>query len=118
MWKKGVHGKNNVSFTDCHSPKVNNKGVTFTDHQIRSPLTMMDQTCSSCHTQSQTYLLDMVDNFKRKITETKRRAEDLIVKAHIEAGAAWKAGATEKEHFKKTVLPVWDAEAKKSGRSE
>ncbi len=37
---------------------------------------MMDQTCKTCHTQKKEYLL---------------------VKAHIEAGAAWKAGATEAE---------------------
>ncbi len=98
LWKEGVHGKNNVSCTDCHSPTMKDKkGVTFTDHQIRSPLANMKNTCKTCHTQKEEYLLNMVANYKTKVTETKLRAEDLLVKAHLEAGAAWKAGATEAE---------------------
>lgn len=57
----------------------------------------MDQTCKTCHTQDEAYLLSMVGNYKAKVGEMKIRAEDLIVKAHIEAGAAWKAGASEQE---------------------
>ncbi|OED50998.1 ammonia-forming cytochrome c nitrite reductase subunit c552 [Endozoicomonas sp. (ex Bugula neritina AB1)] len=97
MWKEGVHGKNNVSCTDCHSPSVKKKGVTFTDHQIRSPLDNMKNTCKTCHTQKEDYLLDMVASNKAKVTETKLRAEDSLVKAHLEAAAAWKAGATKAE---------------------
>ena len=97
MWKEGTHGKNNVSCTDCHSPTVKEKGVTFTDHQIRSPLENMANTCKTCHTQDEAYLLDMVTSNKARVTEVKLRAEDMLVKAHLEAGAAWKAGATEAE---------------------
>ncbi len=103
-WQEGVHGKNNVSCVDCHMPKKRDKGVTFTDHRVMSPLANIEGTCQSCHTQSKEYLIGMVTSYQEKIGEMKIRAEDLLVKAHIEAGAAWKAGAGEQEMQKALTL--------------
>lgn len=93
MWREGVHGKNDVSCVDCHMPQRREKGVTFTDHRIMSPLDNIEGTCQSCHSQSRDYLMARVVEHQVKIQEIKIRAEDLLVKAHIEAGEAWKAGA-------------------------
>ena len=94
MWREGVHGKNDVSCVDCHMPKRREKGITFTDHRIMSPLANIEGTCQSCHSQSKDYLMARVVEHQVKVQEIKIRAEDLLVKAHIEAGEAWKAGAT------------------------
>ena len=97
MWKQGIHGKNNVSCADCHMPKRQDKGVTFTDHRIVSPLRDMESTCKTCHSQDKEYLLDVTYSRQEQVDEIKLKAEDMLVKAHIEAGAAWDAGATEAE---------------------
>ncbi len=97
MWQLGVHGKNNVSCVDCHMVKQNDKGVTFTDHRIVSPLRNVEATCKTCHSQDKEYLLEVTYSRQEQVEEIKLKAEDLLVKAHVEARAAWDAGATEEE---------------------
>jgi len=44
-----VHERAGVECADCHMPKVERYGKTFTDHQQRSPRFMLEQTCLNCH---------------------------------------------------------------------
>ncbi|WP_281648392.1 ammonia-forming cytochrome c nitrite reductase [Parendozoicomonas sp. Alg238-R29] len=97
IWQKGVHGRNNVACVDCHMPKRSDKGITFTDHRVVSPLRDMQATCKSCHSQDEQYLLDVTYARQEQVEEIKLKAEDAIVRAHIEAKAAWDAGAQEEE---------------------
>lgn len=97
-WSMGVHGKNGVACTDCHMPKVKNeKGVTFTDHNVSNPFGRFDDTCASCHAQQKQVLREIVDTRKAQIIDARRKAERQLVHAHFEAKAAWDAGATEEE---------------------
>ncbi|NKF51323.1 ammonia-forming nitrite reductase cytochrome c552 subunit [Shewanella sp. WXL01] len=98
-WKLGVHGKNNVTCTDCHMPRVakaNGKGK-FTDHKVGNPFDRFEETCASCHTQSKEFMVNLTEERKHKVAELKASAEKQLVHAHFEAKAAWDAGATEKE---------------------
>lgn len=98
-WKAGVHGKNNVTCTDCHMPKVakaNGKGK-FTDHKVGNPFDRFEETCATCHNQSKEFMVDLTNERKQKVGELKTSAETQLVKAHFEAKAAWDAGATEAE---------------------
>ncbi|MGB5143917.1 MAG: ammonia-forming cytochrome c nitrite reductase subunit c552, partial [Shewanella indica] len=91
-------GKNNVTCVDCHMPKVtNDKGRKFTDHKVGNPFDRFEETCAQCHTQSKEFMENLTAERKVKVNELKLKAEDQIVKAHFEAAAAWKAGATEVE---------------------
>ncbi|WP_345859576.1 ammonia-forming nitrite reductase cytochrome c552 subunit [Shewanella algae] len=97
-WQLGVHGKNNVTCVDCHMPKVtNDKGRKFTDHKVGNPFDRFEETCAQCHTQSKEFMENLTAERKAKVKELKLKAEDQIVKAHFEAAAAWKVGATEAE---------------------
>ncbi|MCS6099849.1 ammonia-forming nitrite reductase cytochrome c552 subunit [Shewanella baltica] len=97
-WKLGVHGKNDVSCVDCHMPKVtNDKGRKYTDHKVGNPFDRFEETCATCHSQSKEFLVGLTNERKAKVKELKGRAEAQLVKAHFEAAAAWKAGATEAE---------------------
>ena len=97
-WQLGVHGKNNVTCVDCHMPKVtSDKGRKFTDHKVGNPFDRYEETCAQCHTQSKEFMENLTAERKAKVKELKLKAEDQIVKAHFEAAAAWKAGATEAE---------------------
>ncbi|ACA85265.1 ammonia-forming nitrite reductase cytochrome c552 subunit [Shewanella woodyi] len=97
-WQLGMHGKNNVSCTDCHMPKVKNaEGRKFTDHKVGNPFDRFEETCGNCHDQSKEFMVNLDKERKAKVKEIQLRAENQLVKAHFEAGAAWKAGATEAE---------------------
>ncbi len=104
IWQQGVHGRNNVSCVDCHMPKRSDKGVTFTDHRVVSPLRDVKATCQSCHSQDEQYLLDVTYARQDQVEEIKLKAEDLLVRAHLEAKAAWDAGANTEEMKKALTL--------------
>lgn len=97
-WALGVHGKNGVSCVDCHMPKVtNDKGRKYTDHKVGSPFDRFEETCATCHSQTKEFLVGITQERQTKVKDLKTRAEAQLVKAHFEAAAAWKAGATEEE---------------------
>ncbi|WCE28365.1 ammonia-forming nitrite reductase cytochrome c552 subunit [Vibrio sp. SCSIO 43137] len=97
-WKMGMHGKNGVTCADCHMPKVEDAdGNVYTDHKVGNPLDRFDDTCAQCHDQEKEFLEEVVSTRKAQVLNMKLTAEKQIVAAHFEAGAAWKAGATEAE---------------------
>ncbi|WP_110457263.1 ammonia-forming nitrite reductase cytochrome c552 subunit [Shewanella algidipiscicola] len=97
-WQLGVHGKNNVTCTDCHMPKVKNaEGRKFTDHKVGNPFDRFEEACGSCHTQSKEFMVNLTEERKVKVNDLKARAEAQLVRAHFEAKAAWDAGASEAE---------------------
>lgn len=97
-WRDGIHGKNNVTCVDCHMPKVKKEdGTIYTDHKVGNPFDRFEDTCANCHTQSKEMLQGVVASRKAQVLKMKLTAERQIVAAHFEAGAAWDAGATEKE---------------------
>ncbi|MCF0163689.1 MAG: ammonia-forming cytochrome c nitrite reductase subunit c552 [Bacteroidales bacterium] len=96
-WQMGIHGQRGVSCADCHMPYMSEGGVKFSDHQVQSPLAKMDRTCLVCHRQSEETLRQNVYDRQRAIDQERTILEEQLAAAHIEAAAAWKAGATEAE---------------------
>ncbi|MGI2257963.1 ammonia-forming nitrite reductase cytochrome c552 subunit [Shewanella sp. GXUN23E] len=97
-WMQGIHGKNNVSCTDCHMPRVTNeKGRKFTDHKVGNPFDRFDETCGTCHTQDKEFVMSITKERQKKVKSLQLTAEQQLVKAHFEAAKAWEAGATEAE---------------------
>lgn len=97
LWKEGIHGQRGVSCADCHMPYVSQGGVKFTDHQIQSPLSKVNRSCQNCHRQSEQELILNVYTSQDQVNELKTKAENILVKAHLEAKLAWDSGATEEE---------------------
>jgi nitrite reductase (cytochrome c-552) len=91
----GIHAKKGVSCADCHMPYKTVGGTKFTDHHIQSPLNNVQNSCQVCHRDDANSLMDDVYTRQKSIKENVIYLEDNLVKAHIEAGAAWKLGATE-----------------------
>jgi len=104
FWKKGIHGKRGVSCVDCHMPYKAKGGVKFTDHHARSPLENINNSCQTCHRQSESELLSNVMALKETVNELKVIAEKNLVRTHLEAEYAWKKGA--KEEDMKEVLKL------------
>ncbi|MCF8303903.1 MAG: ammonia-forming cytochrome c nitrite reductase [Bacteroidales bacterium] len=97
VFTTGIHYDRGVSCADCHMPYHSEGGQKFTNHHMQSPLNNISESCQVCHRQSEEKLLQNVYNKQKSVRETRFKLEDALVKAHIEAGEAWDAGATEKE---------------------
>ncbi|MDP1621780.1 MAG: ammonia-forming cytochrome c nitrite reductase [Bacteroidales bacterium] len=89
----GIHAQRGVACADCHMPYIKEGGQKFTSHKITSPLENISNTCQVCHRESEETLRNNVYERQRKVKEIRDRAEILLVKAHVEAKAAWDAGA-------------------------
>jgi nitrite reductase (cytochrome c-552) len=104
LYRTGIHAERGVACADCHMPYRSEGGVKFTDHHIRSPLSNIGGSCAVCHRESEATLTKNVYDRQDKIMELLKLAEDALVAAHIEAKAAWDAGASEAEMSDALIL--------------
>ena len=118
----GIHAERGVSCADCHMPYKSEGGQKFTDHHIQSPLNNVEASCAVCHREETTTLIKNVYDRQDKIIENRDKLEELIVRAHVEAGKAWDLGATEDE-MKDILMDIrhaqwrWDYAAASHGGS-
>jgi nitrite reductase (cytochrome c-552) len=97
LYTTGIHAYRGVSCADCHMPYRREGGVKFTNHHIQSPLNDVASSCLVCHGGSEQELLDRVYVKQDKVMEMRKTAEDILARLHVEAKAAWDAGATQEE---------------------
>lgn len=97
MFMTGIHYERGVSCADCHMPYHSEGGQKFTNHHMTSPLKYISSSCQVCHRQSEATLAQNVYDRQRKVIEIRDKAEEQIVRAHVEAKFAWDAGASENE---------------------
>jgi len=97
VFQQGLHGKHGVSCADCHMPTKTVGKKEFTDHQIRSPLYMVEQTCGNCHSWTPDEAKQRVTEIQNRNREMLDRVERVLTAAHLEIGDAAKLGATDAE---------------------
>jgi nitrite reductase (cytochrome c-552) len=97
LFQLGIHYQRGLSCVDCHMPYKAVGGVKFTDHHVQSPLNNISNSCQVCHRESEAELTKNVYERQDKIFELEGIVTDLLVKAHLEAKAAWDNGATEEQ---------------------
>ncbi len=95
MWQQGVHAFRSVSCADCHMPYKSEGGVKFTDHQVRSPLYNMANSCQVCHRWSEQEITQRVYAIQDKTNELRNITENALVQAHFTIGDAARLGATD-----------------------
>jgi nitrite reductase (cytochrome c-552) len=122
LFKAGIHSERGVSCAECHMPYKTSGGVKFTDHHIQSPLNNIANSCQVCHRESEVNLANNVYDRQDKVMQLSKIGLHSLTKAHIEAKAAWDAGATEEQM--KPVLALirqaqwrWDFVAASHGGS-
>jgi nitrite reductase (cytochrome c-552) len=93
----GTHYSRGLSCADCHMPFHKQGGVKFTSHHAVSPLKYIDKTCQVCHREDTERLVADIYDRQDKIMESRKVLENLLVKAHVEAGFAWEKGATSEQ---------------------
>jgi nitrite reductase (cytochrome c-552) len=97
LFQQGIHAYRGVSCADCHMPYRREGGVKFTNHHIQSPLADVASSCMVCHGGTEQEMIARVYDTQDKVYELRHRAERQLAMLHIEAHAAWNAGATEDE---------------------
>ncbi|MFO7850834.1 MAG: ammonia-forming cytochrome c nitrite reductase [Bacteroidota bacterium] len=97
VFMTGIHADRGVACADCHMPYINEGGMKFADHHIRSPLDNVANTCQVCHREETEELIANVYERQDMVIENRDQLEKLLVRAHTEAQKAWELGATESE---------------------
>ncbi|MBX7133563.1 MAG: ammonia-forming cytochrome c nitrite reductase subunit c552 [Fimbriimonadaceae bacterium] len=97
VYSQGIHAYRNVSCADCHMPYKSEGGIKFTDHQVRSPLQNIANSCQVCHRWSEDEIRDRVYGMQDKHAEMLTTALSSITKLHLEIGDAMKRGATDSD---------------------
>lgn len=97
IFQTGIHAQRGVSCADCHMPYISKGGIKYSDHQVRSPLASINNTCQVCHRETEETLRNAVFERQRKGNEIRNIVEKELSKAHIEAAFAWSKGATESQ---------------------
>ena len=122
VYLTGVHAKRGVACADCHMPYKSEGGQKFTDHHIQSPLNNIANSCQVCHREETSEIIEDVYERQDKIIKNRDKLEELLVRAHMEAGMAWEKGATDDQM--KSILPLirqaqwrWDFAAAGHGNS-
>lgn len=93
MYSSGIHAASGVACADCHMPYVRDGAMKMSDHWLRSPLEQINQSCQTCHNQSEDELRDRVVGIQNKTAELLRLSEDALVDAIDAIVAARAAGA-------------------------
>jgi nitrite reductase (cytochrome c-552) len=94
MWNQGTHARAGVVCPDCHMPYRRVGGSKVSDHQVRSPLLMVDASCQTCHKAAEEELLERARTIQEKTFEMRNLAMDAVVAliADLERAAAAGAG--------------------------
>jgi nitrite reductase (cytochrome c-552) len=97
LYQYSIHAHRGVACADCHMPYRREGGVKFTNHHIGSPLADISASCMVCHGGSEEEMIQRVYYNQDRVYELRRAAERALATLHIEARAAWDAGATDGE---------------------
>lgn len=95
MWSSSIHARSGVSCADCHMPYVRDGAVKVSDHWLRSPLTSINQSCQTCHRQSEEELRARVTLIQDRTAGLLRKTEASLIDAIDAISAARKAGASD-----------------------
>jgi nitrite reductase (cytochrome c-552) len=97
LYQQGIHAYRGVACADCHMPYRREGGTKFTNHHIQSPLNDIAASCMVCHGGTEQQMRDRIHDQQDKVYGLRHEAERALAMLHIEAKAAWDAGATEAE---------------------
>ena len=97
IFTTGVHYKRGLACADCHMPYVQEGGVKYSTHNVQSPLNDIDNSCLTCHRQSEEEFRSIVTEKLVRKNQLNVLAMNSLATAHLTAAKAWEVGATEAE---------------------
>jgi nitrite reductase (cytochrome c-552) len=97
MWNQGTHARAGVTCPDCHMPFRRVGGFKVSDHQVRSPLLMINAACQTCHKASEEELLNRAQTIQQKTFDMRNLGMDAVVALIRDIETAQHAGKGEAE---------------------
>ncbi|MEZ0263330.1 MAG: ammonia-forming cytochrome c nitrite reductase subunit c552 [Phycisphaerae bacterium] len=94
MWSQGTHAKAGVACADCHMPYVREGAMKVSDHQVRSPLLMINRSCQVCHPTSEKELADRAQTIQNRTHALIGRSSVALTDMLDAIKAARQAGVT------------------------
>jgi len=79
LWSQGIHARSGVACADCHMPYKREGAIKVSDHQVRSPLLMINRACQTCHHYSEEEILARADAIQNRNKALLDRAEDALI---------------------------------------
>jgi nitrite reductase (cytochrome c-552) len=96
-WSQSIHARSGVSCADCHMPYKRVGAKKISDHHVRSPLLNVNNSCGTCHKQSDKELVARVESIQRRHRKLVDTALDALVDLIDDIKAAKEAGATDEQ---------------------
>ncbi|WP_051202072.1 ammonia-forming cytochrome c nitrite reductase subunit c552 [Ferrimonas senticii] len=91
QWSRSSHAKLGVTCVTCHMPvKTDANGREYHDHNTANVWDNFDSQCIDCHVSESTLKAKMAKQ-RQRIDDARSEVEALLVKAHAETGALWRA---------------------------
>ena len=79
FWSNSIHADNGVSCADCHMPYTSEGSRKVTDHQVRSPLLNVNNSCMTCHRSSEEEMTGRVVAIQDQFIASRDQAFDSLV---------------------------------------
>ena len=80
LYWESAHHRAGVTCVGCHMPKTTAQdGTVFTQHFLGSPLNNPDETCGSCHNQSEEWYREQIKNVQDQAYALMSKAMDEMV---------------------------------------
>jgi nitrite reductase (cytochrome c-552) len=110
-WSQGTHARAGVACADCHMPYVREGAMKVSDHQVRSPLLMVNRSCQVCHPFPEEALKARVDTIQNRTHELIARSSVALVAMLDAIKSARQAGATPEQ-----LKPIYELQRKAQWR--
>jgi nitrite reductase (cytochrome c-552) len=110
-WSQGVHARSGVACADCHMPYRREGALKVSDHYVRSPLLMINQSCQTCHRFPEEELKARVDAIQNRTHVAMERAGNALTDMLDAIKAAKSAGASEDK-----LAPIYTLQQKAQWR--
>jgi nitrite reductase (cytochrome c-552) len=97
MFMQGTHGRAGVACADCHMPYMRVGGTKVSDHQVRSPLLMINRSCQTCHGGTEAEIKDRAETIQSRFIHSRDIAMNAVVDLIHDIRDARKAGRSDAE---------------------
>ncbi len=111
MFNQGTHAKAGVACADCHMPYVREGAMKVSDHQVRSPATMINRSCQVCHPVPEAELKDRITTIQTSTHDLLGRSSVALVDMLDAIKLARQAGATPDQ-----LKPIFELQRKAQWR--
>jgi nitrite reductase (cytochrome c-552) len=110
-WSQGIHARSGVACADCHMPYKREGAMKVSDHWVRSPLLMINQSCQTCHRFPEDELRARVEQIQTRTHDAMEHAGGAFTDMLDAIKAAKAAGASEEK-----LAPIYALQRKAQWR--